>query len=444
GCSVPFGCSGDAAQTLVPDVSSAIVMPDTTPDVTADTATPEPTAPDTTTWGNPDPVQEADTVTSTEPTGAFGDPCAGNDECHSGWCVEGEDGYLCTKSCDLDCPEGFDCKSVLTSGSDVAFLCMPELEKNCVPCASPIHCPGGACLVIDGESRCATLCESNDDCPEGYACQDDPTTVDEISYCFPLSESCSCRSDFDGGQRTCTAGDAETGNVCFGVETCDPQQGWIDCSASAPTSETCNVADDDCDGTVDEGFTAEDGTFSLIDHCGGCGNACLDKFPNGTGYCDVSGATPACAVESCDEGFFKASDFHCAVPPDASCAPCVVDEDCFAGNCLELDGQKGCAIPCHAVTKECPAGYACGVTDDGLERCLPASGSCACTAANAGQLRTCALENPVGTCYGVETCDPDAGWIDCTATIPAEEVCDGEDNDCDGIADDGLGSAVPC
>ena len=33
--------------------------------------------------------------------GEFGAPCSNNDECYSGWCVEGPQGYLCTKMCKI-------------------------------------------------------------------------------------------------------------------------------------------------------------------------------------------------------------------------------------------------------------------------------------------------------------------------------------------------------
>src|SRR5690606_35572805 len=54
--------------------------------------------------------------------GGFGAPCQGNGDCDSGWCVEGAEGYLCTKQCVEECPGGYDCKAVQSGGADVAFL----------------------------------------------------------------------------------------------------------------------------------------------------------------------------------------------------------------------------------------------------------------------------------------------------------------------------------
>ena len=157
------------------------------------------------------------------PNGAFGDPCNGNSDCLSGWCVEGVAGYICTKTCDLTCPDQFDCKAVST-GQDVVFLCMPRLQKLCTPCSAAIHCPGGACLALDGEGRCGYSCEEDSECPVGYGCQEDPDEVDSGTFCQPLTGSCACNASTDGGQRTCS--EANAIGECFGVQTCHTTDGW--------------------------------------------------------------------------------------------------------------------------------------------------------------------------------------------------------------------------
>ena len=42
--------------------------------------------------------------------------CNTNTDCESGWCVEGQIGFICTESCVTDCPEGFDCKAASVGG----------------------------------------------------------------------------------------------------------------------------------------------------------------------------------------------------------------------------------------------------------------------------------------------------------------------------------------
>ncbi len=52
-----------------------------------------------------------------------------------------------------------------------------------------------------------------------------------------------------------------------------------------------------------------------------------------------------------------------------------------------------------------------------------------------GETVACTLKNPLGTCTGLRECTED-GLTPCDAAIPAEDVCDGVDNDCDGDTDD--------
>ena len=65
---------------------------------------------------------------------------------------------------------------------------------------------------------------------------------------------------------------------------------------------------------------------------------------------------------------------------------------------------------------------------------------CACTN---GDTRPCGSD--VGLCeFGTETCELDGQWGACSGGVdPEDEVCDGEDNDCDGTVDDGVCSSVP-
>ena len=64
----------------------------------------------------------------------------------------------------------------------------------------------------------------------------------------------------------------------------------------------------------------------------------------------------------------------------------------------------------------------------------------------AGQTRASVRidEETGGRCFGEEICDPESGWTRCDAPSPVPEMCDGIDNDCNGAIDDGLASNQPC
>ena len=68
--------------------------------------------------------------------GEFDWPCNGNDECHSGLCVEGAEGPVCTKLCQLgECPDGWYCRG-MSVGPDVVSVCIPEGANLCKPLRS--------------------------------------------------------------------------------------------------------------------------------------------------------------------------------------------------------------------------------------------------------------------------------------------------------------------
>ena len=444
---------------------------------------------------------EPDTIVDTGPpaAGEFGGPCNTNGDCYSGFCIEGPEGFVCTKLCETECPEGYDCRGVSVGEADVTFLCLPQVEKVCTPCAADFQCGSGGCLNIDGEGRCATRCESLDDCPgPSYLCAAAPGGTHEGTWCQPMTGSCWCTAENEGTPRTCSIQN-EFG-VCYGIETCDAVEGWVGCNAYPPSEdicdgldtdcdflideglldggdcaqeiegvgscagtllckgsegyvcqapipqvEGCDFHDNDCDGAVDEDFTDEAGAWTLDDHCGTCENACVDKIPHGTGTCGGAPESPVCVVDTCDEDYFALNDFQCTLPPDVSCQPCAGDEACYGGTCIPLDGQQVCVSPCGDVAGSCQDGYGCEDIGDGVERCVPLTESCVCGEATDGQTRTCVQSNDAGKCFGEETCDGKVGWVGCTAKTPEDEQCNGLDDDCNGAVDDGVAPpAEPC
>lgn len=182
------------------------------------------------------------------------------------------------------------------------------------------------------------------------------------------------------------------------------------------TADACgDNIDNDCDGLVD----CADGD------CAGIG-PCVSSICNNNGVCEPGlGETCSnCAADGCCP-VFVCGDGICSEPEEcpAGSSPC--PDDCFCGNNSTECGEEcddgntvsgdGCSDSCHIEIIEChdddSDGY--GVCPD-------------CGTAN-------------GCLYDGDDCDDSSPSIN-----PGEnEVCDGLDNDCNGLVDDTL-SAEEC
>ena len=435
----------------------------------------------------------ADAATEVEGPRAAGAPCEHNSQCAGGFCVLGAAGYECARRCDEGCGVGYACLAVIQTSPDFTYLCVPSVSLVCLPCQDDSQCGGGRCVDVEGAPRCVSPCDGDGGCPADFTCGQ-PEGVD-APVCLPASGSCECDAPRSGSERICGSGN-ELG-TCYGTEVCDPEAGgWIGCtapapaeetcdgvdndcdgaiddglpqrqpcsntvegvgtcegvatcsgalgwvcSAAAPTEEVCDFADNDCDGETDEGFQ-EGGVYGTAENCGACGVNCGALVRHGESACDTSGALPACVVVSCDPGYYRVSPYECVSEQQLLCQPCAADVHCAGGGCREIGGGRYCTRGCSD-EQPCPEGYAC-VDDGGESVCAPMSGSCDCRVETAGGRRPCNRENELGTCYGVETCDPATGWGGCTAHEPAPESCNGIDDDCNGAVDEGIAATEPC
>ena len=133
---------------------------------------------------------------------------------------------------------------------------------------------------------------------------------------------------------------------------------------------------------------------------------------------DAGPVTPTCP--DCPTGYvcrLEGGPPRCVADPALSCAPCALDLSCAGGLCLSLAGEaKGCLLPCPDPGGGCALGQSCQLMQ-GVELCVPDTGSCTCSAETAGATQPCATGGvSVGACTGVRVCAPDkGGWSVCSA-----------------------------
>jgi len=423
----------------------------------------------------------------------FRESCVDNLDCESGYCVPFEDGNVCTVTClDDGCPGGWGCRAVANTEPDVVFVCFPPDNRLCALCVDDADCPGGRCHVLDGVGVCGSDCEDDSTCPKDYICAAVVEGDDAPKQCIPKTRSCTCNAARANEVRVCEQ--ANNLGTCFGRERCDPETGWSGCDAAEPVPEVCNQADDDCNGLADD-IAGLGGPCERAVAVGETTATCVGRL-----ICTREQLEPVCTAQTpsaercnfldddCDgatDEDFGALGTVCDVGEGScrrygavECAPDGAGTTCGAApgqaadeRCDSLDndcdgntdeGFEGINEPCFSGEGTCRRASARRCTDDGLATFCPAE-------AGEPDRETCdGIDNDcdglsdegfdglftpcdagVGGCrrQGFQYCTADGLGVACTATpgVAAPELCDGVDNDCNGQTDelfDGLGT--PC
>ncbi|MCB9521034.1 MAG: hypothetical protein H6699_09175, partial [Myxococcales bacterium] len=291
--------------------------------------------------------------------------------------------------------------------------------------------------VVDGASTCATglpgVCALGiASCIGGASSGCVPVVSPSAEVCDGLDNDCDGLVDEDEAgdplSRACYTGPAGTagvGECSGGTESCVAGQYSACLGQVTPRFEVCDGLDNDCDGTADDG-NPEGGALCDTDGVGAC--------RPGTSSC-VGGAlvcTPrtTASTEQCD-----GIDNDCDGAIDENEAGGPLSRACYDGPA----GTSGVGV-CHGGAQVCMDGDFGSCTGDvvpTIEVCDGLDNDC-----DGGEDEDVVVSTSVcstglsGACaIGVLECVD--GGEQCTPVFaPGVEVCDGLDNDCDGLIDE--------
>jgi hypothetical protein len=288
--------------------------------------------------------------------------------------------------------------------------CDSLVDEGLFPCVSECGLGVGVCVdgnVEDctaehpGEERCNFI---DDDCDGAV----DESQRNVCDTCGPVpADTCDgIDNDCDGLTDEDLARECAT--VCErGLEVCEDGN-WISCTATQPSDEECDGADNDCDGLIDEQLDC----LCTINDVGNLMPCSEPPLLCGQGFKTCECVDPACQEMRLTDCTSLCTYIPLPEPPvcDPTRGLVLEQEECnnFDEDCDQII-DEGLIQACYTGP---PETLLVGV-------CLP--GEVYCNRGAWGNDR--AGQFDPGICAGEIT--------------PSDEICDGADNDCDGVVDYG-------
>ncbi len=383
------------------------------------------------------PTPKADGTTCND--GLF---CTVGDQCTSGAC--GGSSRDCSSAGD-QCNDG--------TCDDTQDSCVPSPKSDGTTCNDGLFCTvsdvctGGAC---GGSARACAY--AGDQCNDGV--------------CDDSSDACVAQPKADGTTCNdtlfCTVNDQCTSGTCGGAAR--------DCSGAG---DQCNsgVCDDTADACVAQpvadGTSCNDGRFCTVSDqcasgtCRGLGRDCSSVADQcNDGVCDDS--TGACVPQPKVDGTTCNDGQPCTVSDQCTSGTCggspkdcsALDDQCNTGNCDPNSGS--CVAQALSDGTSCNDGQFCTVGDQCSSGVCGGSARDCSAVANGEACATGVCDESFDQCtkqYDTSCCDNTVdndldGYDQCNdcddangAVHPnATEVCNGVDDDCDGLIDEDFDS----